>query len=157
MTPDVQSSKIKPTTVEVKTTPTCPASNDDNAHALSMQKLIDLHFDEATTEESGISEKRRLCPSCRKVLSNSSNAIMAKPCGHVLCLKCVRQFLAPKGRPEGELVACFTCDSPVSGKTAHTGEKDALPAGLVPLKSEGTGFSARGASTIKKSSVAFQC
>src|SRR5688572_2845208 len=86
LTPDVQSSKIKPINTEAKTTPTCPASNDTNAHPLSMHKLIDLHFDESISDESGISEKRRICPSCRKVLSNSSNAIMAKPCGHVLCL-----------------------------------------------------------------------
>ncbi|KAL2202017.1 RING finger domain-containing protein [Sarocladium strictum] len=157
LTPDVNSSKLKPTSAEAKTTPTCPASNDTNAHPLSMQKLIELHFDESTTDEGGTNERRRICPSCRKILSNSSNAIMAKPCGHVLCLKCVRQFLAPKGRPEGEPVACFTCDSPVSGKAPGTGEKDALPLGLVPLKSEGTGFSASGGSTIKKSSVAFQC
>lgn len=159
MTPDTQGSKLKPSPAETKSTPTCPASDEVNTHPLTLQKLIELRFEEESTDtkSGGIDEKRRICPSCRKILSNSSNATMAKPCGHVLCQKCVRQFLAPKGRPAGEPVACFTCDGPVSGKAPASGEKDALPLGLVPLKSEGTGFSARGASTIKKSSVAFQC
>jgi nitric oxide synthase-interacting protein len=121
-----------------------------------MQKLVDLHFEEDT--DATTKEKRRACPSCRKILSNSSNAIMAKPCGHVLCLKCVKQFLVPKGRSDDEPIACYVCDSPISSKTSRAGEqKDELPAGLVPLKSEGTGFSARGSSTIQKVSVAFQC
>ena len=159
MTPDTQSSKLKPSSSEAKSTPACPASNEHNTHPLTLQKLIELHFEEESAESKGggIDEKRRICPSCRKILSNSSNATMAKPCGHVLCQKCVRQFLAPKGRTPGAPVSCFTCDAPVSGKAPTSGEKDALPLGLVPLKSEGTGFSARGASTIQKSSVAFQC
>lgn len=83
---------------------------------------------------------------------------MAKPCGHVLCLKCVKQFLAPKGRSEDEPIACYTCESPVASNAAREAVgTDALPSGLVPLKSEGTGFSARGGSTVQKSGVAFQC
>jgi nitric oxide synthase-interacting protein len=122
-----------------------------------MQKLITLQFEEM--EEEGTKTKRKTCPSCRKALSNASNAVMAKTCGHVLCLPCVKLFLVPakKASPESEEpLLCFVCEASLGSRA--TGEaKGALPAGLVPLKSEGTGFSAKGGNAVEKSGIAFQC
>lgn len=89
---------------------------------------------------------------------------MAKGCGHVLCQKCVHQFLIPskkdkKGHPEdaGAIINCFVCDKPIAVDSADESAKHRLPVGLVALKSEGTGFSARGTSTVEKSITSFQC
>lgn len=87
---------------------------------------------------------------------------MTKRCGHVLCQKCVNQFLLPSGKQqaskEDAIISCYSCDEPVAVKSSHGEDsKGSLPSGLVALKSEGTGFSARGTSTVEKSSVAFQC
>lgn len=95
---------------------------------------------------------------------------MAEKCGHVLCFSCVKQFLLPSekaqptaGREEEEAashIACFVCSAPVavvSRPVKVASPKDPLPTGLIRLKSEGTGFSARGSRTVEKSSVAFQC
>lgn len=125
-----------------------------------MQKLITIHFDEQV--DPSTKDKRRTCPSCRKILSNASAPIMAKRCGHVLCQKCVKQFLIPHGKhPESDqdaIITCFVCDEPVAVvPSAESGPKPHLPTGFVPLRSEGTGFSARGSSTVEKSGVAFQC
>lgn len=140
--------------------PTCPASTEDNPHTLSMQKLITLQFDEV--EDETTKKKTKTCPSCRKALNNASNAIMAKACGHVLCLACVKLFFAPpkkKASPETEEepLLCFVCEASLGPRATTADTKDALPAGLVLLKSEGTGFSAKGGNTIEKSGVNFQC
>ncbi|OAQ68237.1 zinc finger containing protein [Pochonia chlamydosporia 170] len=161
LTPDVQDSKLAAEVKNVKTTPTCPASTDDNPHAISMQKLVTVHFQQSTdptTNKGG----QFTCPSCLKSLSNSSSPVMAQPCGHVLCLNCVKKFLVPQGRQtlsdEEQPLMCYVCDTPVVGKTARYGSSTPkLPAGLVLLKSEGTGFSARGSNTVERSGVAFQC
>lgn len=125
-----------------------------------MQKLVTIQFNEE--EDENTKSKRRSCPSCRKVLSNSSNPVMAKSCGHVLCHSCVTQFLIPSGKgskPDPETpIMCYVCDMPVSAIPPKAdAPKGALPPGLVLLKSEGTGFSARGGNTVEKSSVGFQC
>ncbi|KFA75291.1 hypothetical protein S40288_00181 [Stachybotrys chartarum IBT 40288] len=162
LTPDVKDSKLPQLVKKAKSAPVCPASSDDNPHALSMQKLVTLQFSEVVDETT--KDKRRTCPLCRKVLTNSSFPIMVKACGHVLCHPCVKQVLLPsKGKavqpPEGDVpLACFVCDEPVADKASSNHDSSTgLPPGLVALRSEGTGFSARGSSTVAKSSVAFQC
>merc|ERR1712093_629498 len=47
------------------------------------------------TEEKDAANKtsQRICPSCKKSLSNTSKAMLAKPCGHVLCKNCVSKFI----------------------------------------------------------------
>jgi nitric oxide synthase-interacting protein len=160
LTPQVQDGKLSQLTKKAKATPVCPASADDSPHPLSMQKLITVHFDEQ--EDPSIGAKRRNCPSCRKTLSNASSAIIAKRCGHVMCMKCAKQFLIPSGKQKTSepdaFIACYVCDEPISTKAPKEEQADAdLPSGLVALKSEGTGFSAKGSSTVKKSTVAFQC
>lgn len=81
---------------------------------------------------------------------------MATKCGHVLCMSCVKQFMLPKKVEEDTPVMCFVCDMP-AGVVLVGSEGDKLPVGLVALKSEGTGFSAKGGNTVGKTSVGFQC
>ncbi|KAK4064279.1 uncharacterized protein Triagg1_9075 [Trichoderma aggressivum f. europaeum] len=162
LTPDVQNSGLAPVVKKAKTTPTCPASAEHDAHPFSLQKLLKIEFNETT--DSATKEARRTCPSCLKTLSNASSPIMADKCGHVLCFSCVKQFvLRSEKLPAQEAetnIACFVCSTPVAVVTKPTkisSAKDSLPTGLIKLKSEGTGFSARGSRTVEKSSVAFQC
>ncbi|PNY24238.1 Zinc-finger of nitric oxide synthase-interacting protein, partial [Tolypocladium capitatum] len=162
LTPDVQDSKLPTANKKNKVMPMCPSSPDDSPHPISMQKLVSIHFNEES-QPTG-QDKRRNCPSCLKVLSNSSNPVMTEQCGHVLCMSCVKRFLV---RPSKSSTAetetpmmCYVCDTPVTPRSSRkttTESNSTLPPGLVILKSEGTGFSARGSSTVEKSSVAFQC
>lgn len=159
LTPDVANdSKLLPSSKKTKQVASCPASSDDNLHPLSLQHLITIHFN----EESGSSgqDNRRTCPSCRKALSNASSPAMAMKCGHVLCMNCIKQFMMPSKQAPADAevpIACFVCDMPVALSSDKGGTKSSLPSGMIPLKSEGTGFSARGANTVAKTHVAFQC
>ncbi|KAK4059561.1 hypothetical protein Trihar35433_10837 [Trichoderma harzianum] len=162
LTPDVQNSGLAPVAKKAKTTPTCPASAEHDAHPFSLQKLLKIEFNETT--DSATKESRRTCPSCLKTLSNASSPIMADKCGHVLCFSCVKQFLLPSEKQQTQEaetnIACFVCSTPVAVVTKPTkisSAKDSLPTGLIKLKSEGTGFASRGSRTVEKSSVAFQC
>ncbi|KAL6894939.1 hypothetical protein GGI43DRAFT_124093 [Trichoderma evansii] len=162
LTPDVRNSDLAPVAKKVKTTPTCPASSEHHPHSLSLQKLLTIEFNETTDDST--KETHRTCPSCLKTLSNALSPVMAEKCGHVLCLNCVKKFLLPSGKHPKEEdespIACFVCSTPVAVSTKPvktSSSKDALPTGLIKLKSEGTGFSARGSRTVEKSSVAFQC
>ncbi|KLU87427.1 zinc ion binding protein, partial [Magnaporthiopsis poae ATCC 64411] len=165
----------------VKKEPVCPSSKEDNPHPLSLHSLTAIHFTEdgdpaeeqegTDAKDSGSSSARtprqRICPACRKALSNSSKAVLAKPCGHVVCKSCVAQFMTPSGRidahapgadPDG--VRCFVCDADVTERKPssekHKKERTTAP-GLVELRSEGTGFSASGVNQVKKLGVSFQC
>ncbi|KAL6876021.1 hypothetical protein HDV57DRAFT_165228 [Trichoderma longibrachiatum] len=168
LTPDVQNSGLAPVAKKTKTAPTCPASAEHDPHPFSLQKLLTIAFNETT--DSSTKQSVRTCPSCLKTLTNASSPVMAEKCGHVLCFSCVKQFLLPSekaqptaGREEEEAashIACFVCSAPVavvSRPVKVASPKDPLPTGLIRLKSEGTGFSARGSRTVEKSSVAFQC
>ncbi|KAL7929477.1 hypothetical protein V8C35DRAFT_195247 [Trichoderma chlorosporum] len=162
LTPDVQNSGLAPVVKKAKTMPTCPASAEHDAHPFSLQKLLKIEFNETT--DSATKEPLRTCPSCLKTLSNASSPIMAEKCGHVLCSSCVKQFLLPSEKLQAQepetKIACFVCSTPVAVVTKPakaSGPKDSLPTGLIKLKSEGTGFSARGSRTVEKSSVGFQC
>lgn len=150
----------------------CPASASDSPHELTLPSLITIHFDvqQADTSSSSSSSSSpsdtRICPSCRKTLTNASSPAMAVACGHVLCLSCIKQFVAPpptgsstaKDRKNGDgdapaAACCFVCDTPL----ADVGRAPNLPTGMIALKSEGTGFSARGGNTVERTNVAFQC
>jgi nitric oxide synthase-interacting protein len=126
-----------------------------------MQKLVTVQFDE--DEDPNTMMKRRVCPSCRKVLTNASSPVLAKQCGHVVCHNCIEKFLLPTaGKKKDEdaetPLACYVCDTPLPpAPEGKSPVKGALPVGLVMLRSEGTGFSARGTNAVKKSGVAFQC
>ncbi|GAB0136322.1 hypothetical protein EsDP_00004627 [Epichloe bromicola] len=163
LTPDVRDSKIQATSLKTKTVPICPSSSEDSPHTISMQTLVTIHFHEDA--DGSNNSQRRPCPSCLKTLTNASSPVMTQQCGHVMCLSCVKRFLIPSktkaisGSPDPEPpITCYVCDSPISGKSVTQGPLSiALPVGLVLLKSEGTGFSARGSNTVEKSGVGFQC
>jgi len=118
----------------------------------------------------------RTCPSCQKALSNATKAVLAIPCGHVLCKPCVEKFLTPDHRhhrdahdkdPESKSIHCYVCDADLTGKpeTEKEGkegkkskkdkEKGPKP-GLVELRTEGTGFAGGGKNMVKKEGIAFQ-
>ncbi|KAI9837717.1 MAG: hypothetical protein M1819_006650 [Sarea resinae] len=84
----------KPASEKQKLHPTCPGSTATNPHAYSLKTLVTVHFTEEKDPKTG-EPTARICPSCRKTLSNSSKAMLAKPCGHVLCKPCVTQFMTP--------------------------------------------------------------
>ncbi|KAF2962868.1 hypothetical protein GQX73_g10704 [Xylaria multiplex] len=159
---------------KTKRTPICPASPKDNPHTYSLHGLVSIHF---ATEDDDQQKKKgkaiRVCPSCKKGLGNSSKAMLAKPCGHVLCGSCVRKFMRPNKQHdphaaiEPEALRCYVCDTDLTGYGGRGHEndskgkkrdKDRVLPGLVELRSEGTGYSAGGANEVRKDGVAaFQC
>ncbi|UNI19682.1 hypothetical protein JDV02_005854 [Purpureocillium takamizusanense] len=161
LTPDVHDSKLPNAVRKDKAVPICPSAPDDLPHPISLHKLITVNFKEET--DPSTKSDRRICPSCLKALSNTSNAVMTEQCGHVLCMSCVKKFLIPPkktSKQEGEEapIMCYVCDTLVTGKASkHRESSAALPPGLIALKSEGTGFSARGANVVAKLGEAFQC
>ena len=71
---------------------------------------------------------------------------------------------SPTKQQERERIACFVCDTDLSGKGKDSqGTKDgpkskkSIESGLVELKSEGTGFALGGSNMAQKQGVAFQC
>lgn len=168
-----------------KTAPVCPASPEDKPHAYSLQTLVSVCFseeDEGGPAGGKTARRARVCPACKKVLSNASKAVLARPCGHVLCKNCVDRFMRPSGHHDPhahddhdgvdpDALRCYVCDADLAdrGPTGADGhheegkkkkkdkDKDRIKPGLVELRSEGTGFSAGGANQISKSGIAFQC
>ncbi|KAI1862534.1 hypothetical protein JX265_009248 [Neoarthrinium moseri] len=158
---------------KAKTAPVCPASLENSPHPYSLAALVTVQFTEEDDEKTR--RKQRVCPSCKKVLSNASKAMLAKPCGHVVCRSCVDRFMRPAGHhdphaedeADPEALRCYVCDADLADKPPAGGkgekakkkdkEKDKIRPGLVEISSEGTGFSAGGASQVKKVGVAFQC
>ncbi|KAI1261212.1 ENOS interacting protein [Xylariaceae sp. FL1019] len=164
---------------KTKSTPICPASAADAPHTYSLHTLVSVKFATDENEDGGkggSKEKDRLvCPACKKTLGNSSKAVLAKPCGHVLCGSCADKFMRPNKThhdphatsAESEL-RCYVCEADLtdrpdkSGKEEKNGkkkkDKDRIRPGLVELRSEGTGYSAGGKNQVVKSGVAaFQC
>jgi nitric oxide synthase-interacting protein len=151
---------------KAKQIPTCPSSDPEHLHNLSLKTLTSVHFNEEKSTESGTTI--RTCPSCRKSLSNSTKATVAIPCGHVLCKPCVDKFLKPEHRhhrdahdtaPHPETVHCYVCDVdltsvPESSKSRKDKDKAPRP-GLVEIRSEGTGFASGGKALVKRDGVAF--
>lgn len=56
----------------VKLTPMCPGSNETHKHTYSLKSLVDVHFTEEKAEDGTVS---RVCPSCKKNLSNGLKAM----------------------------------------------------------------------------------
>ncbi|KAK0732844.1 hypothetical protein B0T21DRAFT_385028 [Apiosordaria backusii] len=140
-----------------KTQPTCPSSSEDNPHYYSLHTLVTVNFTEET--DSSTKKTTRICPACKKGLTNSSRATLAKPCGHVLCKSCVDQFMKPSPG-SSDPVLCYVCEADLTDSKPNKKEKDGkekekIRPGLVELRREGTGFSAGGANTVKKDTVTF--
>lgn len=160
---------------KVKQAPTCPASQPDKPHALSLKGLTSVHFTDEKSSETG--KPVHTCPSCKKTLTNSTKAVLAIPCGHVLCKPCVGKFLTPDQRhhrdahddtPQPESVHCYVCDADLTPKPEtkekesrkdkkEKKEKEKGPSpGLVEIRTEGTGFAGGGKNIVKREGVAFQ-
>lgn len=154
-------------------TPICPSSDPGHPHSLSLKGLTSVKFHEEKSSDTGKSTPS--CPSCQKSLSNSTKAMLAIPCGHVICKTCTEKFMKPEhrhhrdaheGGPEPESIHCYVCDMDLTstserkehgkeGKKKKDKEKGPKP-GLVEIKSEGTGFASGGKAMVKKAGVAFQ-
>ncbi|PQE32239.1 Nitric oxide synthase-interacting protein [Rutstroemia sp. NJR-2017a WRK4] len=170
-------------TKKTKLSPICPASPHDSPHPYSLHTLITVHFSEDTnptnpSTSSSSSESKtptRICPSCSKPLTNTSKAMLAKPCGHVVCKSCVTKFMTPSKErdphaPEvdSSRVLCYVCEADLTegkgkdkdgkeGKEKDGKEKEKIKPGLVEIKSEGTGFASVGGNRVEKMGVNFQC
>ncbi|RDL34389.1 Nitric oxide synthase-interacting protein-like protein [Venustampulla echinocandica] len=153
-----------------KQSPVCPASPADKPHHYSLHELVTVAFTEE--KDTTTRKSQRICPSCKKGLSNTSKAMLAKPCGHVICKSCVGRFMTPSGiydphAPEIDqnAIYCYVCEAdltekPVisSGRSLNKSEsKGKVKPGLVEIKSDGTGFSGSGQNTVEKAGIAFQC
>ncbi|TGJ84658.1 hypothetical protein E0Z10_g4088 [Xylaria hypoxylon] len=158
---------------KTKRTTICPASPDDKPHTYSLHALVSIHFaTEDDDKQSKDGKAVRICPSCKKGLGNSSKAMLAKPCGHVLCGHCVGKFMRPNKHHDPhtmdpDALRCYVCDIDLAGngdgsheatQNGKKKEKERIRPGLVELRSEGTGYSAGGANQVRKNGVAaFQC
>lgn len=56
----------------VKLTPICPGSTDESRHSYSLKSLVEVHFAEEKASDGTVS---RVCPSCKKNLSNGLKAM----------------------------------------------------------------------------------
>lgn len=154
----------------LRSIPVCPAATDQ-VHAFALKTLATVQFKEEQPAESS-APPARTCPSCNKALSNSTKAILAKPCGHVLCKPCSDKFQRPPERSahdtnHDDSARCYVCQEDITpGRKAKKREKKSDDAkekevqaerGLVELSTEGTGFAGGGKNMVKKHGVAFQC
>ncbi|KAH8153090.1 uncharacterized protein LAJ45_02677 [Morchella importuna] len=163
LTPSVAASDVpkKP----LKLNPVCPASEKNKIHNYNLKTLITVQFAEEKDERTKHGDPQRVCPSCKKGLNNATKAMLAKPCGHVLCKPCADKFLCPQNDDphdtSAKVVTCYVCDevlSEVVGKKAKKSKKSGVKPGLVLIQSDGTGFSAGGGNvTTEKEGIAFQC
>lgn len=156
------SSRKKP-----KDSPICPASSPTAPHIFTRTHLTPLTFTEEKDPSSpAVGAVRRLCPVCLKTLSNPSRPVAGKVCGHVFCRACVVR-LVDSAAKDGGVVACYVCDKSLEEDAKEKGDGDEgkprkrvkgeMPAGVVELKSDGTGFSAAGGNKVERVSTQFQC
>ncbi|KAF2763421.1 hypothetical protein EJ05DRAFT_472327 [Pseudovirgaria hyperparasitica] len=155
----------------VKRAPICPSSPADAPHVLSLKTLVTVSFH--TQEKEGAKGAERSCPACMRTLSNASKAVLAVPCGHVVCKPCAGKFMNKEKKIDvhdieakvGE-VRCYTCEADLSGRKEKKSKegreegkknKEKIRPGLVEMNTEGTGFAGGGKNVVKKEGVVFQC
>lgn len=151
------------TTKVAKTTATCPVPLNGHPHNISLKSLIDIVFAEEADSQSSL--PKRVCPICKKALSNTSKAMLARSCGHVVCKGCYDKFLGPTKAldphdTESNAQRCLVCNLELSKK--RSGDRSKVYAvepgsGMLELRSGGTGFSAGGLNEVKKTGTSFQC
>jgi nitric oxide synthase-interacting protein len=133
-----------------------------------LKALVTVYFTEE--KDSKTEESVRICPACKKGLSNSSKAVLAKPCGHVLCGSCAEKFMEPPDMPHAHdpnakeshgKVLCYVCETDVTAQKRKPGKErggnDKIAPGLMEISREGTGFAGGGTNMTKREGVAFQC
>ena len=148
---DSTSNSTKVATKQLKLHPLCPASAPHTKHPYSLKSLIDVNFTEAGnvdpndrarkngegTGAEDVDGPTRICPSCKRALTNTSRAMLgtADGCGHVVCGGCADLFLHPdavtgsgtskKGKGVGNAtdtelenftIACYVCEADLSGR-----------------------------------------
>ena len=159
-----------PTEKPTKLSPICPASTSTTKHGYSLKTLVAVKFTADKDPTSG--DQMEICPSCKKRLSNSSRAVLAKPCGHVLCGSCADKFMRSTESPTnearraggGDRMLCYVCEADLTeqapGEVRGAGkskDKDKVRPGLVQISCEGTGFAGGGSNITRREGVAFQC
>nr|OQO31870.1 hypothetical protein B0A51_00876 [Rachicladosporium sp. CCFEE 5018] len=165
--PDHQKSDMQ----AIRKHPVCPAAAEGAAHDFTLKSLVMVNF-ASEKKDASSNTATRICPACDKPLSNATKAVLAKPCGHVLCKACSDKFQRSPERSAHDVdfdaaIRCYVCQGDVTASTAksHTeqerkkgkkGEGSGAERGLVELSCDGTGFAGGGKSNmVKKSGVAF--
>jgi nitric oxide synthase-interacting protein len=108
----------------IKLTPICPASTEDNRHEYSLKTLVDVHFTEDKSEDLASTQLQtsRVCPSCKKVLTNGLKA-MRKSCSLVFSKKFFEGSKKPNPRPPLTMMksnkTLRPCDLPALREQIH--------------------------------------
>lgn len=144
----------------------------DYGHPISLKSLVAVKFSqapseaatnasnsgEASTAAEADSSRPKICPSCKKALSNSHRLYVVRRCAHTFCNHCAEQLiLGPatgdqqkdkKEKPTKTVLACCPqCDQ---------GTIQDLSKDVVKLHREGTGYASAGGVEAKKSGIVFQ-